>query len=161
MDQHAAVHVERDAGAVGGEVAGEEHTGAGNVGGSTQAGQRNGVGDLGLLLVGELAFDDVGADQAGCDAVDALEAAHLVGYKGPDTQQVSNGVLLRADIHTLFDLGLLLICPNTLTISLASNLKQSSYAYLHGQTLSLPRDPTKQPSNGALRHRWEIFVKNK
>ena len=97
----------------------------------------------------------------GCDAVDALEAAHLVGYKGLDTQQVSNGVLLRADIHTLFDLGLLLICPNTLTISLASNLKQSSYAYLHGQTLSLPRDPTKQPSNGALRHRWEIFVKSK
>ena len=37
MDQHAAVHVQRDAGAVGGEVAGEIHAGARNVAGAAQA----------------------------------------------------------------------------------------------------------------------------
>ena len=95
----------------------------------------------------------------GCDAADALEAAHLIGYMGPNTQHVSNGVLLRADIHTLFDLGLLSICPDTLTIVLASPLRQSSYADLHGQPLSLPRNTMQQPSRVALRHRKEILAK--
>jgi putative restriction endonuclease len=41
----------------------------------------------------------------GCDAVEALEAAHISPYKGDHTNDVTNGLLLRADLHTLFDLG--------------------------------------------------------
>jgi hypothetical protein len=37
----------------------------------------------------------------GCDVVEALEAAHIVPYLGPDTNHVRNGLLLRGDIHTL------------------------------------------------------------
>ncbi|HZZ18730.1 MAG TPA: HNH endonuclease signature motif containing protein, partial [Opitutaceae bacterium] len=44
-----------------------------------------------------------------CDAVDALEAAHIIPYQGSATNNVTNGLLLRADIHTLFDLGLIAI----------------------------------------------------
>ena len=95
----------------------------------------------------------------GCNAADALEAAHLIGYKGPNTQHVSNGILLRADIHTLFDLGLLSICPETLTVVLGSAMKHSSYAELHGKSLSLPLESAKQPNYFALKHRWTIFVK--
>jgi hypothetical protein len=90
----------------------------------------------------------------GCDAVDALEAAHLIGYHGPLSQHVSNGVLLRADIHTLFDLELLAICPDSFTIVLADSLRQSSYAALHGQALTLPLDPLMLPSRDALAQRW-------
>lgn len=94
----------------------------------------------------------------GCDAVDALEAAHLIGYKGPSTQHVSNGLLLRADIHTLFDLGLLSICPKTLKVVLAGTLRDSSYRDLHGQALRLPLDQQKRPSSAALEHRWRSFL---
>ena len=37
----------------------------------------------------------------GCDLVDALEAAHIVPHRGTHTNVVRNGLLLRADIHTL------------------------------------------------------------
>src|SRR5262249_48430542 len=39
----------------------------------------------------------------GCDAEAALEAAYIVGDAETGEQDVSNGLLLRADIHTLFD----------------------------------------------------------
>jgi hypothetical protein len=42
-----------------------------------------------------------------CDAGAALEGAHLRPYRGPESNDVTNGLLLRADIHTLFDLRLL------------------------------------------------------
>jgi hypothetical protein len=48
----------------------------------------------------------------GCDVVEALEAAHIIAYLGPKTNYVTNGLLLRADIHTLFDLGLIAVQPN-------------------------------------------------
>ncbi len=38
-----------------------------------------------------------------CDIEDVLEAAHISPYNGPSTDQVYNGLLLRTDIHTLFD----------------------------------------------------------
>lgn len=38
---------------------------------------------------------------SGTDAVEALEAAHIVPYKGAATNHPTNGLLLRADLHTL------------------------------------------------------------
>jgi hypothetical protein len=90
----------------------------------------------------------------GCDAVDALEAAHIVGYLGPATQHVGNGLLLRADIHSLFDLGLLSVCPETLTVHLAQALRNSSYGGLQGQKLKLPEKTDEHPDCSALRQRW-------
>ena len=46
-----------------------------------------------------------------CDAAPALEAAHIKPYESAMTNVVSNGILLRADIHTLFDLNLIGIRP--------------------------------------------------
>ena len=43
----------------------------------------------------------------GCEVVEVLEAAHIYPYRGPDTSKVVNGLLLRADVHTLFDSGLI------------------------------------------------------
>lgn len=43
----------------------------------------------------------------GCDAVDALEAAHIDPYSVSHSNEPSNGLLLRSDIHTLFDLDLI------------------------------------------------------
>jgi hypothetical protein len=50
VDEHPAVHIERDARAIGGQVAGQEDAGAGHIVGAAQAGQRNRGGDLALAL---------------------------------------------------------------------------------------------------------------
>ncbi len=47
----------------------------------------------------------------GFDVEDALEAAHIIPFYGEQSQSITNGILLRADIHTLFDLYLLSIDP--------------------------------------------------
>lgn len=43
----------------------------------------------------------------GCTIQAVLEAAHISPYRGDHTNHVTNGLLLRADIHTLFDCGLI------------------------------------------------------
>ena len=39
----------------------------------------------------------------GCAVEALLEAAHIVPYRGSDTNHIANGLLLRADLHTLFE----------------------------------------------------------
>jgi hypothetical protein len=60
---------------------------------------------------------------SGCDALQTLEAAHIMPYNGPRTNHPANGLLLRADFHVLFDLSLITIDPMTLKVVLASLLK--------------------------------------
>lgn len=69
VNQHAAIHVQRDAGAILGQVACQEHHAAGDVVGFANAAQRNGIEDGRALLLGDLALVDVGGDQARGDAV--------------------------------------------------------------------------------------------
>ena len=47
----------------------------------------------------------------GCSILAVLEAAHIFPYMGPETNASENGLLLRADIHTLFDSKLLAVDP--------------------------------------------------
>ncbi len=94
---------------------------------------------------------------SGCDAVEALEAAHIKPYSGADSNDPSNGVLLRADLHTLFDLNLIAIDPQHLTIVLGTTLRNTSYSELHGKRLALPDDPANCPNNKALAERWQQF----
>lgn len=85
----------------------------------------------------------------GCSVEAALEAAHIVRYQGPGTNHPSNGLLLRADIHTLFDLGLLAVDPASLTILVAASLTGSEYEELKGRVLQLPAGQM-EPSREAL-----------
>ena len=94
-----------------------------------------------------------------CDAIDALEAAHIMPYRGPATNRIDNGVLLRADLHTLFDLGLLAINPETMTVLISPKCLNTSYAGLMGKPLRLPADTNFHPSVEALakHRRWAGF----
>jgi hypothetical protein len=87
---------------------------------------------------------------SGCDAVHALEAAHKVPYKGEKTNHASNGILLRSDLHTLFDLGLLTVDAETLAVKLGVLLKDTVYSALDGKPLRLPHDKQMWPNRGAL-----------
>jgi predicted restriction endonuclease len=76
----------------------------------------------------------------GCDAVSALEAAHITPYLGPESNHVTNGLLLRADIHTLLDLNFIGIDPESLQVALADQLRESCYEEIDGQELTVPDD---------------------
>lgn len=86
----------------------------------------------------------------GFNVAHALEAAHITPYLGERTNVVSNGLLLRADLHTLFDLGLLWIEPSSMEVRLHSTLADSSYAPLQGSVLRLPELPADWPDPEAL-----------
>jgi hypothetical protein len=90
-----------------------------------------------------------------CDVVDALEACHIVPYQGPGTNDVSNGLLFRADIHTLFDLGFIAVNPKQMTVILSSKLDGTAYSELKGIKIRAPKDLSKRPSQEALRMHLE------
>lgn len=82
---------------------------------------------------------------SGSDVTDGLEAAHIVPYavaQKEDKNFYTNGLLLRADLHTLFDLGRLTIDPDSGIIYLDEKLQQSpSYRHWHKACVTLPEFP--------------------
>ena len=109
--------------------------------------QRQGQGQFRAKLLnayrGRCAF-------TGCDVASALEAAHIVSYKGQETNLEQNGLLLRADVHTLFDLGLIAIDSSNMTVVLSSSLASTHYSSLAGKQMALPTEQGFIPSREAL-----------
>lgn len=116
--------------------------------------QRRGQPEFRLRL---LEAYDYSCAITGSNAVAALEAAHIAPYLGEQSNLTSNGLLLRADLHTLFDLNLFGIEPSSLRITLSKSLLASSYAIIHEQSLRVPQQPSDSPSKAALALRWEQF----
>jgi len=87
-----------------------------------------------------------------CDVTAVLEACHIYPYMGPKTNHVQNGIILRSDLHSLYDQGLIFIDENY-KIMLSEKIKISDqYKYLDGQPLlNLPRDTKLKPSKEALK----------
>ncbi len=92
---------------------------------------------------------------SGCTVEQVLEAAHIIPYQGPATNHVRNGLLLRTDLHTLFDLGLLTVDTATMTIIVDPVLAASNYAEFDGRKIRLPRDPHDQPAEKLLEYHRE------
>ncbi|MEA9608962.1 HNH endonuclease [Xanthomonas campestris pv. plantaginis] len=86
----------------------------------------------------------------GCSAKEVLEAAHILPYRGDHTDRVDNGLLLRADLHTLFDCLLLWITPEN-KVALASSLLTTDYLPLKGQTVRQPESKKNHPNPHHLR----------
>lgn len=91
----------------------------------------------------------------GCNAEEALEAAHIYSNAKTGINHPSNGLLLRADIHTLFDLKLIAIEPETMTVYIASKLRSTCYGELHGNFCNFPIDKTYLPNKEALKWRYD------
>ncbi|MCF5857684.1 HNH endonuclease [Aeromonas veronii] len=81
-----------------------------------------------------------------------LEAAHIVPYMGKNTNHLTNGILLRADIHTLFDLGLLGINQHY-EIVVAASMSGTEYETYNGKKIKLPTKKADFPSLDALKTR--------
>jgi len=80
------------------------------------------------------------------DASEALEAAHISPYSGPRSNRTDNGLLLRADLHNLFDLGLVAIDTSAQSVLVHSELARTKYEDLDGRRLHLPADRDLSPS---------------
>jgi hypothetical protein len=90
-----------------------------------------------------------------------LEAAHITPYLGPDTNAIKNGILLRADIHTLWDLGLLAVDPDTGEVWVSPDVDDPTYRMLAGQPLKHPSHPAQHPAASALQQQWDLVHKKR
>lgn len=82
-----------------------------------------------------------------------LEAAHIHPYRGGHTNMVTNGLLLRADIHTLFDLCLLTVTVEggRYIVRVGPAVTEPAYRALDGQPLRvLPKSRNALPSRRLL-----------
>lgn len=95
----------------------------------------------------------------GCPVTALLEAAHITPYLGPDTNSITNGLLLRADLHTLWDLGLLAVEPGKRTVWVSPKVNDSTYQALSGRLLAEPAHPSQQPVFSALQQQWDLVHK--
>lgn len=92
----------------------------------------------------------------GCDVEAVLEAAHIIPYKGSKTNHPCNGLLLRADLHTLFDLRLVTVDVGTMRLLVSPNLDGTSYENYHGKQVRVPNKPASQPSREALEQHRKV-----
>jgi hypothetical protein len=86
--------------------------------------------------------------------LDVLEAAHIEPYATSGLNHHTNGLLLRADIHTLFDLDLIRINPDTLRVETTAGLNGTSYSSLAGTELRKRLDG-QAPNDDLLRKRYQ------
>jgi len=93
-----------------------------------------------------------------------LEAAHIKPYTQSGPHSVKNGILLRSDLHKLFDKGYLTVTPD-LRVEVSRKIKEEYengreyYAY-HGKELRiLPSSRSERPSKEFLEwHNENIYV---
>ena len=93
----------------------------------------------------------------------ALEAAHIKPFGEDGPHSVSNGLLLRSDLHRLFDRGYLTVTPEY-KVEVSRLLKEhfrngKSYYPLHGKTLELPMAVRQRPDQRLLQwHNEKRFL---
>ena len=79
-----------------------------------------------------------------------LEAAHIQPYSEEGPHDVTNGILLRSDLHTLFDKGYLTV-TNDLKVEVSRRIREEfsngrEYYALQGRELKvLPSDRSHRP----------------
>jgi hypothetical protein len=98
-----------------------------------------------------------------CEIPQALEAAHITPYAqsidDPMCDHVSNGILLRRDIHALFDAGLLKFLPeNTMglfTVQVDKSAASNEYSKFHDKKIRYPKSKTAEDARRRLLRRYD------
>lgn len=79
----------------------------------------------------------------GTSELSVLEAAHIIPYaeRFADRDKPENGLLLRSDIHKLFDAHLISINPETKAIEVSDRITSPDYQGLRGKTVTVEVSP--------------------
>lgn len=92
-----------------------------------------------------------------------LDAAHIRPYGQGGAHDVRNGLLLRSDLHTLFDRGYITVTPGH-NLEVSKRIHEEfdngkEYYALHGRKILLPRRPAELPAEDNLRwHNENVFA---
>lgn len=92
----------------------------------------------------------------------ALEASHIRSYAHAGPHEIRNGLLLRADLHRLFDTGYVTVTRD-LRLEVSARLHEDyhngrSYYPLHGVALQLPTAASHRPEREYLEwHNEHVF----
>lgn len=84
----------------------------------------------------------------------ALEAAHIRPYGDGGAHEARNGLLLRRDIHSLFDAGYVTVAPD-FRFEVSQRIKEEyengrEYYAFHGQRISTPEEAALMPDRSVL-----------
>ena len=113
--------------------------------------QRQGQGTFRLRLL--RAYEGQCA-VTGEHAVPVLEAAHIQPYLGPASNHPQNGLVLRSDLHRLYDGGYVTVTPD-LRLEVSAPLREEFengklYYEMAGRQIHVPGDARLAPSAKAL-----------
>jgi putative restriction endonuclease len=92
----------------------------------------------------------------------ALDAAHIRPYGEGGSHDASNGILMRRDIHSLFDAGYVTITPE-LRFEVSGRIREEfsngrHYYALHGSPIAVPDRAVLRPDRSALQwHNERLF----
>lgn len=90
-----------------------------------------------------------------------LDAAHIQPYMGPASNHIKNGLLMRTDLHKLYDAGYVTVTPD-LEFIVSRRLRDEfengrTYYQMEGK-IRVPANPALQPSSSALEwHASHVF----
>jgi hypothetical protein len=118
----------------------------GNV--ASRPGQKRFSEEIRRLYRGRCAITD-------CGTAEALEAAHIHTEQGCDYNASNNGILLRADIHALFDAGLIALSSHGTRIDVSPQLNDLSYEFLRAAQVFRPE--ANAPSSDNIDHHRRRF----
>jgi putative restriction endonuclease len=96
-------------------------------------------------------------------ALPVLEAAHIKPVAAGGVHRVDNGLLLRSDVHTLFDRGYVTVTPDRRFLvsgRLRTDFDNGEHYYqLHGSRVWLPEPQEERPSSELLEwHADALFL---
>ncbi len=87
-----------------------------------------------------------------------LQAAHIQDYINRESNHIQNGLLLRIDLHSLFDNGLLYIDENYI-VHISPLISSDDYKKFDNKKIALPDNQYSWPSLEALAYKTKSFRK--
>lgn len=96
----------------------------------------------------------------GCESLMALEAAHVMPVSGGGCDEAWNGIPLRADLHRLFDAGVIILEPDTWKLHVTETVRKD-YGEYHDMSLEAVIVKIKSAPKlaAALRKRMDLTAR--
>lgn len=94
----------------------------------------------------------------GSNVPEVLQAAHIEPYRGRTSQVASNGLLLRSDVHLLYDAHLLSVVPERHVVQMSDRLRGTAYEQWNGVPIRLPRRAEARPRDELLEQQYKQFL---
>jgi putative restriction endonuclease len=91
-----------------------------------------------------------------------LQAAHIKPYSSGGPHQLDNGLLLRSDLHTLFDQGYITVDADQMKVVVSPRIREEfengrDYYQLHGRIIRSPRETQSLPAREYLAFHNSLF----